>query len=156
MKHFITSQGYLSQIQERAAGIGMSNVSAAKLATITIPIAPLSERRKIVAKIDSLSSKSKRVRDHLDIVPRLLEKYKQAIMVAAFQGELTREWRESRSPEAVTFGRRNIDQRVNQLGELPTTWRWTAMQDVASISGGLTKNGRRAELPNPSYSSEGA
>ena len=58
-----------------------------------LPIAPLPEQRRIVAKIDSLTGKSKRARDHLDHIPRLVEKYKQAVLAAAFRGDLTREWR---------------------------------------------------------------
>jgi type I restriction enzyme, S subunit len=49
------------------------------------PIAPLSEQRCIVAKIGSLSGKSKRAGDHIDHIPRLVEKYKQAILAAAFE-----------------------------------------------------------------------
>jgi type I restriction enzyme, S subunit len=48
------------------------------------PVAPLTEQRRIVATIDSLSAKSKRARDHLDHIPRLVEKYKQAILAAAY------------------------------------------------------------------------
>ena len=47
---------------------------------------PLPEQRRIVAKIDSLSGKSKRARDHLDHIPRLVEKYKQAMLAAAYRG----------------------------------------------------------------------
>ena len=53
-----------------------------------------------MAKIDSLSGKSKRARDHLDHVPRLVEKYKQAALAAAFRGELTKELRHSPPAEA--------------------------------------------------------
>jgi hypothetical protein len=42
-----------------------------------------------VAKIDGLSAKSRRAREQLDHIPRLGEKYKQAILAAAFRGELT-------------------------------------------------------------------
>jgi type I restriction enzyme S subunit len=38
---FIRSSDYLRQIEERAAGIGMSNVSAKKLASISLPLPPL-------------------------------------------------------------------------------------------------------------------
>lgn len=55
---------------------------------------PLPEQRRIVAKIDSLTGKSRRARDHLHHVPRLVEKYKQAVLAAAFRGDLTRAWRE--------------------------------------------------------------
>ena len=54
-----------------------------------IALPPLPEQRRIVAKIDSLSEKSRRARDNLDHLPRLVEKYKQAILAAAFSGELS-------------------------------------------------------------------
>lgn len=52
------------------------------------PLAPLPEQRRIVAKIESLIGKSSRARDHLDHIARLVEKYKQAILAAAFRGDL--------------------------------------------------------------------
>jgi len=58
------------------------------LAPINVPLPPLPEQRRIVAKIDSLTGKSRRARDHLDHIPRLVEKYKQAILTAAFRGDL--------------------------------------------------------------------
>lgn len=87
LAYFVRSDGYLAQIADRAAGIGMSNVNAAKLGTIAVSIPPLPEQRRIVAKIDSLTGKSRRARDHLDHIPRLVEKYKQAILAAAFRGD---------------------------------------------------------------------
>ncbi|AEH63585.1 restriction endonuclease subunit S [Zymomonas mobilis] len=53
----------------------------------TINLPPLPEQRRIVAKIDSLTGKSRRARDHLDHIPRLVEKYKQAILSAAFRAD---------------------------------------------------------------------
>jgi type I restriction enzyme S subunit len=48
------------------------------------PLAPLPEQRRIVAKIDSTSANSRRARTRLDHIPRLVEKYKQAILALAF------------------------------------------------------------------------
>jgi type I restriction enzyme S subunit len=56
-------------------------------------LAPLREQERIVQKIDSLSPKSRRAGDHLDHLPRLIEKYKQAVLTAAFRGDLTSQWR---------------------------------------------------------------
>jgi type I restriction enzyme, S subunit len=67
---------------------------------LNVGLPPLPEQGRIVAKIDSLSAKSNRARDQLVHIPRLVEKYKQAILAAALRGELTREWRAS-------VGRRN-------------------------------------------------
>jgi type I restriction enzyme, S subunit len=58
-----------------------------------IGLPPMREQRQIVAKIKGLSGKSKRARHQLGHIPRLVEKYKQAILAAGFRGELTRDWR---------------------------------------------------------------
>lgn len=58
-------------------------VSYENISGYTFPVPPIREQRRIVEKIDSLSAKSKRARDHLDHIPRLVEKYKQAILAAA-------------------------------------------------------------------------
>jgi type I restriction enzyme S subunit len=57
-----------------------------------VRLPPVVEQRRIVAKIDGLSEKSRRAREHLGHIPRLVEKYKQAILAAAFRGDLTRDW----------------------------------------------------------------
>ena len=67
-------------------------LSRSEVLNTSVPLPPLPEQRRIVAKIDSLSAKSRRARDHLNHIPRLVEKYKQAILAAAFRGELTRDW----------------------------------------------------------------
>lgn len=50
-----------------------------------IMVPPLPEQHRIVAKIDSLSSKSRRAREQLDRIPRLVKKYKQAVLAAAYE-----------------------------------------------------------------------
>lgn len=52
-----------------------------------VPVPPLPEQRRIVTKIDSLTGKSRRARDHLDHILHLVEKYKQAILAAAFRDD---------------------------------------------------------------------
>ncbi|UGA44066.1 restriction endonuclease subunit S [Bradyrhizobium quebecense] len=68
-------------------------VSDRDVSEAAIPLPPLPEQRRIVAKIDGLLSSTDRAREQLDCVSRLVEKYKQAILAAAFRGELTHEWR---------------------------------------------------------------
>ena len=93
--------GYLKLINDETHSITVKHLSSRTLGEIPLPLPPLPEQRRIVAKIDSLTGKSRRARDHLDHIPRLVEKYKQAILAAAFRGDLTREWREGRSLAAT-------------------------------------------------------
>ncbi|MFG1465978.1 restriction endonuclease subunit S [Xanthobacter sp. DSM 24535] len=77
---------------DHGTGSTMIHVTKGDMEDRAVTLPPLPEQRRIVAKIDSLTAKSRRARDHLDHIPRLVEKYKQAILAAAFRGDLTREW----------------------------------------------------------------
>jgi type I restriction enzyme S subunit len=74
-------------------GAAQGGISREFSRKVILPLPPVLEQRRIVARIDSLTGKSKRARDYLDHIPRLVEKYKQAVLAAAFRGDLTREWR---------------------------------------------------------------
>ena len=47
-------------------------------------LSPAKEQRRIVAKLDSLFERTRRARDELSHIPRLIENYKKAILEAAF------------------------------------------------------------------------
>lgn len=65
-----------------------SDVLAAK---ICLP--PLNEQRRIVDKIEALTAKSCRAKEALDVIPPLLERFRQSVLAAAFRGDLTADWR---------------------------------------------------------------
>lgn len=81
---FTRSRAYRQFVEGVALGININNLRGSDLKRMPVPLAPSAEQRRIVAKIDSLSGKSKRAREKLDHIPRLVEKYKQAVLAAAF------------------------------------------------------------------------
>lgn len=103
LRYCLTEQSFRDRFMQTVAGVGGSLMRArpSEVAEIEVPLAPLAEQRRIVAKIDSLTGKSRRARDHLDHIPRLVENYKQAVLAAAFRGDLTREWRAERGLSAT-------------------------------------------------------
>jgi Type I restriction modification DNA specificity domain len=113
-------------LNDDAKGTAQKGIYLKALGSAQIAVPPLAEQRRIVAKIDSLSTKSRRARDQLDHIPRLVEKYKQAILAAAFRGELTREWRNS-----------NV---------VHINWITSTIGDVATIASGQTPKGIEAIL----------
>jgi type I restriction enzyme S subunit len=86
LMHFVNSKDVRNRIAEQAGGTTRQRVSGGRVKKLVIPVPPLHEQQRIVAKIDSLSAKSRRARDQLDHIPRLVEKYKQAILQTAFAG----------------------------------------------------------------------
>jgi type I restriction enzyme, S subunit len=86
----ISSSG---ELQSYFTGTTIKHLPQQALSCVQVPLPPLPEQQRIIEKVDSLSAKSARARDHLDHIPRLVEKYKRAVLAAAFRGDLTREWR---------------------------------------------------------------
>jgi type I restriction enzyme S subunit len=76
-----------------ASGTTFLELSGARMAELLLPVAPLNEQRRIVAKLEALQARSRRAREALDAVPPLLEKLRQSILAAAFRGDLTKDWR---------------------------------------------------------------
>ena len=115
----------------------------------SIPLPPTGEQRRIVAKLDSLRAHSARARHELDLVPKLIERYKQGILAKAFSGEMTKEWRSYASITTnASYSGSGIDGRMaNELRDLPSFWNWTSLDQAAFVSGGLTKNAKRAAVP---------
>jgi type I restriction enzyme S subunit len=78
-----------------AAGIGTTfrQVDKQTLTTWCISLPPLAEQRRIVATIEALVARSRRTKNALASIPRLIDRYRQAILGAAFRGDLTVDWR---------------------------------------------------------------
>jgi type I restriction enzyme S subunit len=74
-------------------GGAQPNISQTLIKQFPIAIPPFNEQRRIVAKLDRLFAHSRRAREELGRVPGLCDRYKQAILAAAFRGDLTADWR---------------------------------------------------------------
>lgn len=59
-----------------------------------VPIPPLLEQHRIVAKIDVLFEKIEINRKRLDKIPTLLKRFRQSVLAAAVGGKLIENWRE--------------------------------------------------------------
>lgn len=88
---------YQAWLLENSRGTAQKGVYLKKLATSVIPLPPLPEQKRIVAKLDELNAKSARASTELARVEPLVHRYKQAMLRKAFSGELTREWRTQRA-----------------------------------------------------------
>ena len=78
----------------RKAGTTVCSIDFSKLKAYEIPVAPLNEQRRIVAKIEELTARSRNAKQALDAIPPLLERFRQSVLAAAFRGDLTKQWRQ--------------------------------------------------------------
>ena len=112
-------------------------LTISKFEKVRVPVPPLHEQRRIVAKLDRLSARSRAVRDHLARVEKLAARAKHAILAAAFRGTLTEEWRGGAtggsSDRLATLEDLGLDQ--SERGEwltevLPSEWEWKPFQKL--------------------------
>lgn len=73
---------------------GRLRLGAEALADLEIPLPPLAEQRRIVAKLEVLFTQLDAAVDSLKKAQAQLHQYRRSILKAAFEGELTKEWRE--------------------------------------------------------------
>ena len=93
--YFFQSHFYWIQINTGQVGIGQPNVNAQILSQVCIPLAPLNEQRRIVAKLEKLLAKVDTCKERLDKIPSILKRFRQSVLSAACSGRLTADWREN-------------------------------------------------------------
>jgi type I restriction enzyme S subunit len=165
--YFLQTGAYWRQISDKTAGIAIPNVNASKLKSVAIPLAPICEQWRIVARIDELFAEIDEGEATLDRARQGLNIWRRALLKAAVTGELTRDWREANHPAetgaallarirakreglSATRGRRGVTTlplNTSTFPELPEGWAWARMHELGEVSGGLTKNPDREGFP---------
>ena len=97
--HF-RSDARSGKFAEASRGIGIHHIGAKALEAWNVALPPLSEQKRIVAKLDDLQARSEAAKEALDAIPPLLEKFRQSVLASAFRGDLTRKWREQNPTSA--------------------------------------------------------
>ncbi|WP_099348456.1 restriction endonuclease subunit S [Acetobacter aceti] len=89
-KWFFQSPQYWKQINDGAEGTGQPNFNGTKLAHLVVPLPPLAEQRRIIAKLDSLTARIARARAELERAKQLKEKWSRSFLRKLFY-DLTKE-----------------------------------------------------------------
>jgi type I restriction enzyme, S subunit len=144
---FRSADGY-SEIQEAVTGVHLTGGRAKQM---RIPLAPLAEQRRIVAKLEKLLSKVDACQQRLVKIPILLKRFRQSLLAAACSGRLTADWRDENSlclaPPAKP---QNNGFDVNFLTEdLPDGWQVQRVDDAATIIDCLHKTPKYADSGYP-------
>ncbi|NVM23663.1 MAG: restriction endonuclease subunit S [Desulfobacterales bacterium] len=90
---FLKTPQYWAAIADETAGIAIPNVNASKLKRLEIPLPPLAEQKRIVAKVEQLLARVNAARERLAKVPEILKRFRQSVLAAACSGKITADWR---------------------------------------------------------------
>lgn len=163
-------QYYFETLEARfitmAKGVAVQNISATQIKSSSVFLPPLPEQHRIVAKIEELFTKLDAGIESLGKIQLQLKRYRQSVLKSAFEGNLTKEWREAHTSElepAAALLEHIRGERKKKLGvkykelppvdrsklpELPEGWVWTTPSRIADIRLGkmLDKNKNRGNL----------
>jgi len=133
---WLLSEDFRDEAMEHQGRTLLPKLNQTGLNKTRIPIPPLPEQRRIVAKLDRFSARSAAARDHLARTTKLTTRAKQAILSEAFRGELL-------GLEPV-----NTPMFNGRCWDLPDGWRWARFEDVAAIRSNLRPPSEMPDLPH--------
>ena len=146
--YFLVSPFGKDEISKHDNGSAQPNLSAANVGLYCIPVSPLNEQRRIVAKLDSLFTRSRRAREELERIPKLCDRYKQAVLASAFRGDLTADWRKEHA-DVLTAKDFLVEADIqfsdeSDLHSLPSGWAWVLAGNLCKIKSGVALGKKRA------------
>ena len=128
------------EIAGKGTGTTFDAITGNQLKTFVIPLPPLPEQHRIVAKIEELFTKLDAGIDALHKVQSQLKRYRQSVLKAAFEGKLTEAWRAEHRDE--------IEPASPIADDLPNGWVWTTLGKISKIILGQSP-------PSSTYNTDG-
>jgi type I restriction enzyme S subunit len=123
--------------EEFVGGTTRLKLTQADLIKIPIPIAPLPEQRRIVARIDELFAEIEEGEAALERARHGLDTWRRALLKAAVTGELTRDWRERKhiidnhADNKTGAGDDLAD--IRMPFAIPSGWTWRSIGEVGEV-----------------------
>jgi type I restriction enzyme, S subunit len=102
LRAFLSSPTMQDAIRAENYGVTRQALTKQQILDFQLPLAPLNEQKRIVDKLDAALARIDACREHLDRVPALLKRFRQAVVAAATAGNLTVDWRAIRLGSGVT------------------------------------------------------
>ena len=95
--YLLHSHTFKSYAVSTSSGITLPRTSWNTLSKFTVTLPPLAEQHRIAAKLEVLFTQLDAAVDNLKKAQVQLQRYRQSILKAAFEGELRKKWRERHS-----------------------------------------------------------
>jgi len=143
---FFRSTPYRTRISQHSSGVNINNLRREHVLSTPMPLPPLNEQVRIVARVEELFAFLNAGMDAVLKVKVQLKRYRQAVLKYAFEGKLTEEWRKTynHETEPATKLLQQIEQEkrksarykelpsvdMSDLPKLPESWTWTRLGAV--------------------------
>lgn len=90
---FLCLQPYLNAVNAETSSVTVKHLSSKTIQDLPLPLPPLNEQRRIVAKIEAMFERIDKGVESLAAAKTTLGLYRQSLLKSAFEGRLTAAWR---------------------------------------------------------------
>jgi type I restriction enzyme, S subunit len=158
--YLLSSSMVFNQFSSRVSGAVVNNLNSDKVKITLVPLPPLEEQKRIVAKIEGLMSYVEKYdKAHSEVVKlnkRFPEDMQKSILQYAIQGKLVEQREEEGTVEElyqqiqeekenlVKDGKIKKQKPLNEITEdeipfeIPKSWKWVRLGDLFNVSTGMT------------------
>ena len=135
-----------SYIQMTSRGSGLQHINQDTFWKMDIPIPPLSEQKRIVAKIFILEKQLKQIATGLNQIEIFIKNFRRNILLHATFGNLTESWRKNNK-----INKKFEISILDTICEIPKSWKILPLEDVSAIRSGVTLgrkiSGKKISVP---------
>jgi type I restriction enzyme, S subunit len=118
-------------------GSAQPQITRESLRVVELPLAPLAEQRRIVAKLEKLLGKVDACQRRLKKLPVLLKRFRQSLLAVACSGRLTADWRQKNPDVRVSDSLCQRAAKGEGNGDLPPSWIACQVGDVMKLKNGF-------------------
>jgi type I restriction enzyme S subunit len=146
----------ITDFKDIAHATTLPSIPLPKIRDLNIPLPPLPEQHRIVAKLEELLTRLDAGIKELNTAKLQLKRYRQSVLKAAFEGNLTAAWREKHKdklePASVLLDKIRDERKKNgkykelrqldttDLLKLPSGWVWGYLSDIGKLERGKSKH----------------
>jgi type I restriction enzyme S subunit len=167
--YYIIQQGFRREAERHMTGaVGLRRVPKIFIEEHDIPLPPLSEQRRIVARIEELFSRLDAGVAALRQAKAQLQRYRQSVLAAAVTGQLTQAWREQHpdtEPAELLLKRTLKEHRESwngsgkykepdpledtPSGSIPESWAWASIAQIGFVQLGRQRSPKNRSKDYP-------
>jgi type I restriction enzyme S subunit len=150
--YWVKTAAFLKTAEAHMTGtVGQKRVPKTIVESHPLPLPPLNEQKRIVAKLDAIMPRIDAAKERLEKIPAILKSFRQSVLTAAVTGKLTEKWREEHpdveSAEAL------LDEKLRMRKqyfasywkdfEIPQRWICALLKNIADLRLGKMLDGSK-------------
>lgn len=149
-------------LSKQGTGSTFQSITGKFLKELDVALPPLAEQKVIAEKLDTLLAQVDSIKQHLERIPEILNKFRQSVLADAVSGKLTEEWRANNpnlsirsllgkyQQERVELKKQKklkqkfgpVNNGVSGLYEpIPDDWEWVTFSHIAEHDNSALKAG---------------